>query len=93
MAKKRSDGAQGEAGRVAPIGQDRRRFLEGMALSAGAVALLSGIGANQSARAQRFPMPPPPTTPQPAPLKEVAGKTAYITAASDGIGLGIARAC
>jgi NAD(P)-dependent dehydrogenase (short-subunit alcohol dehydrogenase family) len=33
------------------------------------------------------------TVAQPAPLKDVAGKTAYITAASDGIGLGIARAC
>lgn len=72
---------------------DRRRFLEGLGLSAGAFALLSGMGVSQSARAQRVPMPPPPTSPQPAPLREVAGKTAYITAASDGIGLGIARAC
>jgi len=38
-------------------------------------------------------MPPAPTVAQPAPLKDVAGKTAYITASSDGIGLGIARAC
>jgi NAD(P)-dependent dehydrogenase (short-subunit alcohol dehydrogenase family) len=38
-------------------------------------------------------IPPPPKVPQPPPLKDVAGKTAYITAASDGIGLGIARAC
>lgn len=75
-----------------PAAQDRRRFLEGMAFSAGAVALLSGIGASRSARAQFVP-PPAPTAPQPPPLKEVAGKTAYITAASDGIGLGIARAC
>src|SRR5262249_43297168 len=29
-------------------------------------------------------MPPAPKVPQPPPLKDVAGKTAYITAASDG---------
>jgi NADP-dependent 3-hydroxy acid dehydrogenase YdfG len=89
MAKKRSTPMPAE---TAPVAADRRRFLEGMALSAGAFAGLSGIGATRSARAQ-FVAPPAPTTPQPPPLKEVAGKTAYITAASDGIGLGIARAC
>jgi len=80
----------------------RRRFLEGMALSVGAVAFLSATD-SRSARAQapeptppprRGPfMPPAPKVAQPPPLKEVAGKTAYITASSDGIGLGIARAC
>ncbi len=82
--------------------QGRRQFLEGMALSAGAVALLAGVGPRGSARAQSSSAPPPrpglslppaPTVAQPPPLKEVAGKTAYITAAADGIGLGIARAC
>jgi NADP-dependent 3-hydroxy acid dehydrogenase YdfG len=39
------------------------------------------------------PAPPPePTVSQPAPLRDLKGKVAYITAASDGIGLGIARA-
>jgi len=39
------------------------------------------------------PAPPPePTVSQPAPLKVLKGKVAYITASSDGIGLGIARA-
>jgi NADP-dependent 3-hydroxy acid dehydrogenase YdfG len=39
------------------------------------------------------PTPPPePTVSQPAPLRDLKGKVAYITAASDGIGLGIARA-
>jgi NAD(P)-dependent dehydrogenase (short-subunit alcohol dehydrogenase family) len=81
---------------------DRRRFLEGMALSAGALAFLAE-GSSRSARAQSAPapaavrtgpsMPPAPTVAQPPPLKEVAGKTAYITASADGIGLGIARAC
>ena len=80
----------------------RRRFLEGMALSAGALAFLSGSdprlaraqATGQTAPPRRGPsMPPPPKVPQPPPLKDVAGKTAYVTASSDGIGLGIARAC
>ena len=75
-----------------PVAVDRRRFLEGMALSAGAVAMLTGAGASRSARAQS-PTPAPSTASQPPPLKDLAGKTAYITASSDGIGLGIARAC
>jgi NAD(P)-dependent dehydrogenase (short-subunit alcohol dehydrogenase family) len=36
--------------------------------------------------------PPEPTVSQPPPLKDLKGKVAYITAGSDGIGLGIARA-
>jgi NAD(P)-dependent dehydrogenase (short-subunit alcohol dehydrogenase family) len=90
MSKTRFIRPPGDPERIA---EDRRRFLGGMALSAGATALLAGAGsASRSARAQPR-MPPAPTVSQPPPLKEVAGKTAYITAASDGIGLGIARAC
>jgi NAD(P)-dependent dehydrogenase (short-subunit alcohol dehydrogenase family) len=37
-------------------------------------------------------LPPEPPVSQPAPLKDLQGKVAYISAASDGIGLGIARA-
>jgi len=37
-------------------------------------------------------LPPEPKVSQPAPLNDLKGKVAYITAASDGIGLGIARA-
>jgi NAD(P)-dependent dehydrogenase (short-subunit alcohol dehydrogenase family) len=40
----------------------------------------------------RPPLPPEPKISQPAPLKDLQGKVAYISAASDGIGLGIARA-
>jgi len=36
--------------------------------------------------------PPEPKVSQPPPLKDLRGKVAYISAASDGIGLGIARA-
>jgi NADP-dependent 3-hydroxy acid dehydrogenase YdfG len=82
----------------------RRNFLGTLAASAGVATAL--IGANRTALAQATPPaqgagpgpggrpapPPEPTVAQPAPLKDVKGKTAYITAGSDGIGLGIARA-
>jgi len=38
------------------------------------------------------PLPPEPAESQRAPLSDLKGKVAYISAASDGIGLGIARA-
>src|SRR5665213_3148906 len=98
MSKKKSvrDDAHSPAGT-----HGRRQFLEGMALSAGALAFLAEAGSSRNARAQSsappprpgLSIPPAPTVAQPPPLKEVAGKTAYITASSDGIGLGIARAC
>jgi len=84
---------------------DRRRFLgAGMALGAG--TLLAGLAASRPAAAQgapaapsaggarpgRPPAPPEPKFSQPPPLKDLKGKVAYISAASDGIGLGIARA-
>jgi NAD(P)-dependent dehydrogenase (short-subunit alcohol dehydrogenase family) len=40
----------------------------------------------------RPPLPPEPKISQPPPLKDLRGKVAYVSAASDGIGLGIARA-
>ena len=40
----------------------------------------------------RPPLPPEPAVSQPPPLKDLEGKVAYISASSDGIGLGIARA-
>ncbi len=40
----------------------------------------------------RPPLPPEPTVSQPPPLRQLQGKVAYVTASSDGIGLGIARA-
>ena len=83
---------------------ERRRFLaEGTVYGAGA-GILAGLGLSQYARAQGAPpaggsgpgaRPPPPPEPafsQRAPLHDLKGKVAYITASSDGIGLGIARA-
>jgi NAD(P)-dependent dehydrogenase (short-subunit alcohol dehydrogenase family) len=78
---------------------DRRRFLEGMALSSGAAGLLaslSGVALADSpgaAAAVSLGAPDCVCGSQPPPLKDLAGRTAYISAASDGIGLGIARAC
>ncbi len=84
--------------------RDRRRFLGTLAAGAGAVTLVAGLGMSPSASAQqaggppppaggRPPPPPEPKVSQPPPLRDVAGKTIYISASSDGIGLGIARAC
>src|SRR6202167_3728314 len=92
---------------VEQVISDRRRFLGSLAAGAGAATLLAGFGASVPARAQqagdqpppppgppggRPPPPPEPKLSQPPPLSDVQGKTAYITASSDGIGLGIARA-
>ncbi|HEX3838313.1 MAG TPA: SDR family NAD(P)-dependent oxidoreductase [Steroidobacteraceae bacterium] len=83
---------------------ERRRFLaEGSVYGAG---ILASLGLSQYVRAQGGPpapgsgpagfvRPPPPPEPafsQRAPLHDLKGKVAYITASSDGIGLGIARA-
>jgi NAD(P)-dependent dehydrogenase (short-subunit alcohol dehydrogenase family) len=93
--------ARGDAHRFA---LERRRFLQDSATGAGAVSLLAAMGLGQYAVAQNAqpagppaggarPAPPPePKVSQPAPLKVLEGKVAYITASSDGIGLGIARA-
>jgi len=90
---------------IDPAMSERRRFLGSLAAGAGAATLLAGLGASAPAAAQqagdqplpppgaRPPPPPEPKLSQPAPLADVKGKTVYITASSDGIGLGIARAC
>src|SRR6478752_2555825 len=74
---------------------DRRQFLGGTAALGAAFAGLSRTVVAQNAPAAGAPpaRPPEPTVSQPAPLKDLKGKTAYVTASSDGIGLGIARAC
>lgn len=86
---------------------DRRRFLGTLAAGAGAATLFAGLGGSPAASAQQssgqapaprgpmppFSFPPEPKVSQPAPLADLKGKTIYISAASDGIGLGIARAC
>lgn len=104
MAKKQ---LSAEPVEIEPAVSDRRRFLGTLAAGAGAAALLAELGASPAASAQQTPpqppppagapppfsFPPEPKVSQPPPLKDVDGKTIYVTAASDGIGLGIARAC
>src|SRR5262245_24642472 len=98
MAKRQSSSSSRSSGGLAV---DRRKFLGTLAASAGVATALAG--ASRTVLAQQTPPtgsappprpapPPEPTVSQPAPLKDLAGKTAYITAGSDGIGLGIARA-
>jgi NAD(P)-dependent dehydrogenase (short-subunit alcohol dehydrogenase family) len=69
----------------------RRRFLGG--LGAGLLAAAAPAPAQQAPAAPAGP-PPAPNLANPfsAPLRELEGKTAYVTGASSGIGLGIARA-
>src|SRR5262245_53856614 len=98
---------QNDTTRKAASTLDRRQFLgTGAALgAAGMGVMFSGLtrqvlaqnappaGAGGPPPGNRPPPPPEPTVSQPPPLKDLKGKVAYITAASDGIGLGIARAC
>jgi NAD(P)-dependent dehydrogenase (short-subunit alcohol dehydrogenase family) len=71
-------------------------ILASLGLSRYAAAQASGGSAAPAAGRPQLPgitpMPPEPAFSQPAPLHDLEGKVAYITASSDGIGLGIARA-
>jgi NAD(P)-dependent dehydrogenase (short-subunit alcohol dehydrogenase family) len=87
---------------------ERRRFLAEGAVYGTGFGILAELGLSRYAKAQApspgnsaaspppppgiAPMPPEPAVAQPAPLHDLKGKVAYITASSDGIGLGIARA-
>jgi NADP-dependent 3-hydroxy acid dehydrogenase YdfG len=93
--------------RDAPTVLGRRQFL-GTSVALGSGTLLASLGLSGCMHAQTVApataaasAPPPPARPaplpeptvsQPPPLKDLKGKVAYITAGSDGIGLGIARA-
>ncbi len=66
---------------------DRRRFLGGMTLSAAMLAAPASRGAEPPAG----PDSTDPGESQPPPLAQLAGKVAYITGASSGIGLATAR--
>jgi NAD(P)-dependent dehydrogenase (short-subunit alcohol dehydrogenase family) len=70
---------------------DRRRFLGG--LTATTAALTAGAGAAGASRgiAAAESRAPGAGESQPPPLKELAGKVAYISGASSGIGLATAR--
>jgi NAD(P)-dependent dehydrogenase (short-subunit alcohol dehydrogenase family) len=80
----------------AMFGAGAASILAGLGLSRYAVAQTptppaAGAG-GPAMRPMMPPMPPEPAVSQPAPLHDLKGKVIYITASSDGIGLGIARA-
>jgi NADP-dependent 3-hydroxy acid dehydrogenase YdfG len=78
------------------VGAGAASLLAAFGVSQYAVAQNAPAGAPSAAGGPppgaRPALPPEPTVSQPAPLKVLKGKVAYITASSDGIGLGIARA-
>ncbi len=78
---------QDETSRVAQF--DRRQFVGGLGLSAAALA--AAALASGTSRAQSTASPASPGESQAPPLKDLAGKVAYITGASSGIGLATAR--
>ena len=92
MSRKKDTKAPGNTAH----GVDRRQFIG--ALGAGGLLASMGLGQYVKAQGASAPAAPPagpppePTVSQPAPLRDLKGKVAYVTAGSDGIGLGIARA-
>ncbi|HTX24899.1 MAG TPA: SDR family NAD(P)-dependent oxidoreductase [Steroidobacteraceae bacterium] len=78
---------------LSSAGRARRRFLGGSALAAvgtSAAALTRGLTA--SAAVPALAGAPSECPSVPTPMKDVAGKVAFITGGDSGIGLGIARA-
>jgi NAD(P)-dependent dehydrogenase (short-subunit alcohol dehydrogenase family) len=69
--------------------QNRRRLLGGLALSAGAAALLAEAPRGHAAEAAAATLAGESQAP---PLAQVSGRTAYVTGGNTGIGLGICRA-
>lgn len=78
--------------KVTKTDTDRRRFLKSAITSAGGAAAISMFSTGLTPRAAMAHASH--DTPNPmAPLRDLAGKVAFITGGSSGIGLGIARAC
>ncbi|HEY4212913.1 MAG TPA: SDR family oxidoreductase [Steroidobacteraceae bacterium] len=92
-----AEGSVYGAGILASLGLSRYVVAQNAAPPAGAPAASPRPGAPGAPGANggpggRPPLPPEPKVSQAAPLHDLKGKVAYITASSDGIGLGIARA-
>jgi NAD(P)-dependent dehydrogenase (short-subunit alcohol dehydrogenase family) len=78
---------------LSSVGRSRRRFLGSTALAAvGTSAAVLTRGLPTSAAASNGTVVPSECPAVPTPMKDVAGKVAFITGGDSGIGLGIARA-
>jgi NAD(P)-dependent dehydrogenase (short-subunit alcohol dehydrogenase family) len=82
----------GTGGILAELGLSRYAVAQSPAPAGAAGPSPGAAGRCFPMRMRRPPPAPEPKVSQPAPLHDLAGKVAYITASSDGIGLGIARA-
>src|SRR5687768_7367604 len=87
-----SDREHGTQQELNSSGRARRRFLENSALAtaAASASMLPTLGRAEASTAEEAP--PKGCPEMETPMKEVAGKVAFITGGSSGIGLGIARA-
>lgn len=77
---------------LSQTGRARRRFLEGSALAAVGTSAAVLVGSRTAAAPAGSAAPPATCPTVPTPMKDVAGKVAFITGGNSGIGLGIARA-
>jgi NAD(P)-dependent dehydrogenase (short-subunit alcohol dehydrogenase family) len=84
-----AEGSVYGAGILASLGLSQYARAQAPAPAAGPAPAASGSAPDPF---NRPPPPPEPAFAQRAPLHDLKGKVAYITASSDGIGLGIARA-
>jgi NAD(P)-dependent dehydrogenase (short-subunit alcohol dehydrogenase family) len=84
-----AEGSLYGAGILASLGLSQYVRAQGAPPAGGAAAAATGSAPGPF---NRPPPPPEPAVAQRAPLHDLKGKVAYITASSDGIGLGIARA-
>src|SRR5580700_6581042 len=89
MSKNRKDKAPRSNGLTA-VGQARREFLSAAALATAATAAVGVVASGRSVAATTDTAASCVSVP--APMRDVAGKVAFITGGDSGIGLGIARA-
>ena len=84
-----AEGSMYGAGILASLGLSQYVRAQGAPPAGGSAAAAAGSAPGPF---NRPPPPPEPAVAQRAPLHDLKGKVVYITASSDGIGLGIARA-
>jgi NAD(P)-dependent dehydrogenase (short-subunit alcohol dehydrogenase family) len=89
MSQNRKDKAPRSNGLTA-VGQARREFLSAAALATAATAAVGVVASGRSVAATTDTAASCVSVP--APMRDVAGKVAFITGGDSGIGLGIARA-